>query len=153
MKFNKNGLKFNENGLNAGNAVSQGAEQGDDQRRCCVDHHQHRQGRIPILRRNGSRPQSRHARPHRPLITRNLPSTQLQSLTLIQSSHSSSTIVQWRSISALHRSWAGPRSISPWREQSSFPRFSFSRCPLVDNNHVTATGKTMWKTKKKKKAE
>lgn len=48
-----------------GHALPQGAEQGDDKRRRLLDHHLHRQGRVPVLRGHGPGPFAGHPRPHR----------------------------------------------------------------------------------------
>lgn len=45
-----------------GDAVPEGAEQGDDQRRRVLDDNQHRQGRVPVLRGHGPGQLADHAR-------------------------------------------------------------------------------------------
>jgi len=45
-----------------GDAVSQGAQQGDDQRRRVLDHHQHGQGGVSVLRGHGPGELADHAR-------------------------------------------------------------------------------------------
>ena len=52
-----------------GDPLSEGAQQRDVERRCELDDHLDRQGRVPVLRGDGPCEEPRHARTSRPLAS------------------------------------------------------------------------------------
>ena len=63
-----------------GYPLPEGAEQGDVERRRQLDDHQHRQGRVPVLRGHGSSSKPGHSGPCRPFSSREFTNLSFQFL-------------------------------------------------------------------------